>query len=358
MLYNKNVSIQIAIRLFYRAKDLIFLRHLHKCSIASILLIILCFCGCDAGEFYSAEFFAMDTVMTVSAYGSSSKAAVRAAQEEINRLDALLSAQNKKSNVYRLNQEKTLIVSDDMLSIINSSLEINSLTDGAFDITTQPLSALWGFYSGLEKRVPSEDEIKSVLEAVGSEHIKINGSKVTLDDKSSIDLGGIAKGYASQRAAKIFEEKGITSALISLGGNVRAVGKKPDGSMWKVAVTNPDDKNSSVGTLSVCDKAIITSGDYQRYFVENGKTYHHIIDASTGFPADSGLRSVTVVSEDDCLADALSTALFVMGIDRGAKLCRNNSDKFGAVFVADDGGVYVTQNLSDCFESQNGFEVV
>lgn len=296
--------------------------------------------------------------MTVSAYGSDCEAVVRAAQDEINRLDALLSVQNKNSNVYRLNTEKSLNVSDDTLSIINRSLEINSLTDGAFDITTQHLSALWGFYSGLENRVPSEDEIKSVLSDVGSQHVKISGSKVSLDSETSIDLGGIAKGYASQRAAQIFEEKGITSALISLGGNVRAVGKKPDGSMWNVAVTNPDDPDSSVGTLSVCDKAVITSGDYQRYFVENGKTYHHIIDASTGFPADSGLRSVTVVSEDDCLADALSTALFVMGIDRGAMLCRNNSDKFGAVFIADDGRIYVTQNLSDCFVSQNGFEVV
>lgn len=300
----------------------------------------------------------MDTIMNISAYGSNSKEAVRAAQDEINRLDALFSVQNKNSDIYILNGEKSLDASDDTLSIINRSLEINSLTDGAFDITTQPLSALWGFYSGLENRVPSQNEIDDVLNAVGSQHIIVNGGNVSLDSKSSIDLGGIAKGYASQRAAHILEERGITSALISLGGNVRAIGKKPDGSLWNVAVTDPDDINSAVGTLSVCDKAVITSGDYQRYFVENGKKYHHIIDASTGFPVDSGLRSVTVVSEDDCLADAMSTALFVMGLDKGTEFCRNNSDLLGAVFIAGNGKVYITQNLSDCFVSQNGFEVV
>lgn len=314
--------------------------------------------GCSLESKYDCEFFAMDTVMTINAYGSKSESAVKAAQNEINRLDKLLSVQKENSEIFKLNQSKKMTVSEDTLTLISRSKEIYTLTDGAFDISCEPLIREWGFYSGLENKVPSQKAIETALEGVGAEHIKIKDSTVTLDDNTSLDLGGIAKGYASHKAAEILKDNGVTSALMSLGGNVRAVGSKPDGESWSVAVTDPDDNSKSIGTLKISDKAVVTSGGYQRYFEENGQTYHHIIDTKTGYPADSGLKSVTIVSDDDALADALSTALFVMGLEKSGKFYSENSSLFGAVFITDKGEIYVTDNLKDSFMSEQGFEVI
>lgn len=314
--------------------------------------------GCSLESKYDCEFFAMDTVMTINTYGSKSESAVKAAQNEINRLDKLLSVQKENSEIFKLNQSKKMTVSEDTLTLITRSKEIYTLTDGAFDISCEPLIREWGFYSGLENKVPSQKAIETALEGVGAEHIKIKDSTVTLDDNTSLDLGGIAKGYASHKAAEILKDNGVTSALMSLGGNVRAVGSKPDGESWSVAVTDPDDNSKSIGTLKISDKAVVTSGGYQRYFEENGQTYHHIIDTKTGYPADSGLKSVTIVSDDDALADALSTALFVMGLEKSEEFYSENSSLFGAVFITDKGEIYVTDNLKDSFMSEQGFEVI
>lgn len=314
--------------------------------------------GCSLESKYDCEFFAMDTVMTINAYGSKSETAVKAAQNEINRLDRLLSVQNENSEIFKLNQSKKITVSEDTLTLITRSKELYTLTDGAFDISCEPLTREWGFYLGLENKVPSQKAIETALEGVGAEHIKIENSTVTLDKNSSLDLGGIAKGYASHKAAEILKEYGVTSALMSLGGNVRAVGSKPDGDFWSVAITDPDDNSKSIGTLKISDKAVVTSGGYQRYFEENGQIYHHIIDTKTGYPADSGLKSVTVVSSDDTLADALSTSLFVMGLEKSSEFYRENSNLFGAVFITDKGEIYVTDNLKDSFMSEQGFEVI
>lgn len=314
--------------------------------------------GCSLESKYDCEFFAMDTVMTINAYGSKSESAVKAAQNEINRLDKLLSVQNENSEIFKLNQSKEMTVSEDTLTLITRSKELYTLTAGAFDITCEPLTREWGFYSGLENKVPSQMAIENALEGVGAEHINIENSTVTLDSNTSLDLGGIAKGFASHKAAEILKDYGVTSALMSLGGNVRAVGSKPDGESWSVAVTDPDDNSKSIGTLKISDKAVVTSGGYQRYFEENGQIYHHIIDTKTGYPADSGLKSVTVVSEADALADALSTALFVMGLEKSEQFYSENNSLFGAVFITDKGDIYVTDNLKDSFMSEQGFEVI
>lgn len=314
--------------------------------------------GCSLESKYDCEFYAMDTVMTINAYGSKSESAVKAAQNEISRLDRLLSVQSETSEIFKLNQSKEMTVSEDTLTLITRSKEIYTLTDGAFDISCEPLTREWGFYSGLENRVPSQQAIENALKGVGAAHIKIKDSTITLDENTSLDLGGIAKGYASQKAAEILKENGVNSALMSLGGNVRAVGSKPDGENWSVAITDPDDNSKSIGTLKISDKAVVTSGGYQRYFEENGQIYHHIIDTKTGYPADSGLKSVTIVSSDDTLADALSTSLFVMGLEKSGEFYSENSSLFGAVFITDKGEIYVTDNLKDSFMSEQGFEVI
>lgn len=331
---------------------------LRKACILIITAAVILSSGCSLDSEYNCEFFAMDTVMTINAYGSKSESAVKAAQNEINRLDKLLSVQRENSEIYRLNRLKEMTVSEDTLTLIARSKEIYTLTDGAFDISCEPITREWGFYTGLENKVPSQKAIENALKGVGAKHINIENSTVKLDENTSLDMGAVAKGYASLKASEILKENGVSSALMSLGGNVRAVGTKPDGESWSVAITNPDDNSKSIGTLKVADKAVVTSGGYQRYFEEKGQIYHHIIDTKTGYPADSGLKSVTVVSEDDALADALSTALFVMGLEKSKKLYRENSSLFGAVFITDKDEIYVTDNLNDSFMSKQGFEVI
>ena len=171
--------------------------------------------------------------------------------------------------------------------------------------------------------------------------------EVILPAGMEIDLGSIAKGYAGQQAAKLLREKGVTSALLNLGGNVQTIGSKPDGGAWQIAVKNPHSKEPMM-VVSVRDKAVVTSGGYERYFEQDGKTYWHIMDPKTGRPADSGLLAVTVIGEDGAMCDGLSTSLFVMGLEKAAALWAESSD-FEAIFIAADGTVYITDGLKEDF---------
>lgn len=298
----------------------------------------------------------MDTVMTITAYGENSESAVKLAQAEIEDLNSLFSIEDENSEIYRLNRDKTLEVSPDTQEIIERACEISKLTDGDFDITVSPLVREWGFYTDLEKKVPSQEAIDNALANVDYNNIQ-TGKTIALGEETEIDLGGIAKGYASHSAMQILKENGVESAILSLGGNVRAVGTKPDGSLWTVAIADPDDASQQIGCVSVKDSAVVTSGGYQRYFEDNGQIYHHIIDTKTGYPADSGLKSVTIVSDDDTLADALSTALYVKGLEKATEFYRENPN-FEAVFVTDSGEIFVTSGLADSFTSDRNFEVI
>lgn len=322
-----------------------------------LTILITGLCSCGQTPEYSSEFFAMDTVMTVTVYGGNSKDAERAAEAEINRLSAHWSAEDPKSETSVLNRDKCSDVSPDTAELISRACKLSLLTDGDFDITVYPLVSAWGFYSNKENRVPKDDEINTLLKSIGYKNIHINGTNIKLSGVS-IDLGGIAKGYASAAAADILKDKGIVSAVMSLGGNVRVIGNRPDGSQWNVAIADPFQSSSNIGVISVTDCAVITSGGYQRYFEKNGKKYHHIIDPKTGRPAESGLASVTVVSSDDVVADALSTALFVKGLDESIEFYRENPGLFEAIFVTDGNDIYVTSTLSQDFSCRREFEVI
>ena len=172
-----------------------------------------------------------------------------------------------------------------------------------------------------------------------------------------MDLGGIAKGYTSDTVIKLLKDEGVTSAIISLGGNVQTLGTKPDGNLWKVAIQDPFDQNKYVGGVKVSDKAVITSGGYQRYFVKDGVTYEHIVDPKTGKPATSGLSSVTIVTDKGIEGDGLSTALFVMGLDKATEYWRENQD-FQAVFITTDGKIYVTEGLKYSYFSDRDYSII
>lgn len=298
--------------------------------------------------------FAMDTVMQFSIYNENGEQLLTDAEQEIRRLERLFSVTMEDSEVAQLNNHAGLgavSLSEDTLKILNRGKEIGELTNHAFNITISPIVKAWGFTTDEEKHVPSQETLDSLLPLTNPEDLVIDEDTSTaelLKEGMAVDLGGIAKGYTSDAVTALLKEEGVSSGWFSLGGNVSVIGTKPDGQKWKVAIESPLDANDSVGILEVEDCAVITSGGYQRYFEENGKRYHHIIDSNTGYPADKGLISVTIISKDGTKADGLSTALFVMGLDDATNLWRE-SDDFEAVFVTADGKVMATEGAAAVF---------
>lgn len=294
--------------------------------------------------------FAMDTVMTLRAYGPNAEKALADAENEIQTLDQRLRRGSANSEIYAVNTAGSAEVSEDTAELISTALDISESTGGAFDISIAPVMDLWGFYTG-EFYVPSEAELSASLAAVDYRNVNVNGKTVSTTNGARIDLGGIAKGYLSSQIIDIMKKNGVSSCIVSLGGNIQTLGTKPDGSSWKVGVQDPDDENGYIGVLSISDMAAVTSGGYQRFFEQDGTVYHHIIDPSGGLPAQSGLKSVTIVSADGTLADGLSTALYVMGLDKGIEYWRSH-DGFDAVFVTDDNEILITKGLADMFEGR------
>ena len=298
----------------------------------------------------------MDTEMSLKAHGKNAASAVNEAAREINRLDRLFDRGSEKSEVYAINSDGSAAVSEDTAALAARALEISQKTDGVFDITIAPIMDMWGFYTK-DYKVPDETELEKALESVGYNNISVDGDTVALKNGAKIDLGGIAKGYLSDRIKEIFKEKGVKSGIVSLGGNVCAFGAKPNGEKWRVAIQDPLDTDRYIGSVSVSDTAVITSGGYQRYFVENNVIYHHIIDPKTGYPANSGLLSVTIVGDDAALCDGLSTALFVMGLEKGSDYWQAH-DGFEVIFVTDDGKIHITGGLDGIFASDREYEII
>ena len=240
------------------------------------------------------------------------------------------------------------------------ALELYKKTEGAFDIAIYPVMQAWGFPTQ-DYHVPDDDTLKEKLALADASKVKYDKDtrKISFDqDGMEIDLGGIAKGYTSSQIMQIYQDCGVTSGLVNLGGNVQALGCKTDGSKWRVAIQSPDDTEEYLGILEIEDQAVITSGGYERYFEEDGVTYHHIIDPATGYPADSGLISVTIVSDDGTLADGLSTSLFIMGEEKAAQFWRENSDEFEAIMETSDGKLYVTEGIADSLTTDMDVTVI
>ena len=298
----------------------------------------------------SQEIFAMDTYMTVTAYGDNAQKGVTDAVAEMQRLDNLVSIGKEDSEISKLNKSGSAALSDDTAVMVAKALDLYKSTGGAFDITVLPLMELWGFTTQ-EYYVPTEDEIQSTLQRVGADKLTWDESTktLTLGDKQEIDLGGIAKGFTSSRIMEIFKKDGVTCGMVSLGGNVHLLGTKQDGSAWRVGIQDPNNTDDMLGVLEANDCAVITSGAYERNFEKDGVTYHHIIDPATGKPSNSGLTSVTIVSKDGTLADGLSTSLFVMGKDKAIAYWKQHADEFDTILVDKDRNVYITEGIAGNF---------
>lgn len=308
----------------------------------------------------SKEFFAMDTYMEVDAYGDNGEKAVAKAEKEVNKLDSILSTGKSTSEISKLNKNKKQVVSADTMLLIKESVKISKETNSAFNPAIYPLMELWGFTTK-NYYVPKDNEIKTLLNHMDIDNIKIDERKNEVSFKDSnmkIDLGAIAKGYTSSKIIDIFKENNVKSGMVTLGGNVQVLGKKPDGSLWKVGIQNPIGEDEYLGVLQTSDKAVITSGGYERNFTKNGKTYHHILDPSNGYPANNGLTSVTIISSDGTLADALSTSLFVMGKDKAIDFYKKSNYNFDFILYTSDNKLIISDGIEDIFSSDLDIKVV
>lgn len=297
----------------------------------------------------SKSFFAMDTYMTITAYGENAETALNQAEERVKELEKLWSVTDESSEIYAVNHSggAAVTISDETAELLGFSLDISKITDGALDCTMYPVLTEWGFTTS-DYTIPTDEKISALLKNTGYEKVKIDGNSVSIPENMQIDLGAVGKGYTGDLIVDILQENGVESALLDLGGNIQTIGTKPDGTDWKVGLRSPFDEGS-FATLENSDCAVITSGGYERYFVgDDGKTYWHILNPETGKPAHSGLVSVTIVGKEGRLCDALSTSLFVMGLDKATELWKQR-DNFEMVLVSEEGKIYLTEGLEDNF---------
>ena len=297
---------------------------------AMILALSLLLCGCGSKP-YEQAFFSMNTVMQFKIWGKDADNGYGRIITKLHELESSWSATSEDSILWQLNNDNKLFqLEPGQAALLAKTEDLSQRTGGAFNPKMRCLSEAWGFYNEAH-RVPTQEEIDAALA------------------DAQWDLGGALKGYAGQKCVELLEDLKIDRALLNLGGNVQTYGEKPGGSPWQVGIQNPDGGNY-VGIVSVTGTmAVVTSGDYQRYFEKDGVRYHHILDPETGYPADSGLRSVTVICENGLTADCFSTALFVMGLEKASEFWRESND-FEAVFITEDGSIFATEgaNLSGC----------
>ncbi len=330
-----------------------------KINVILFAAAIISLCSCNAqkntndkssDEAFTRDVFAMDTYMNLKAYGSNAESALKKAENRISELEKTLSVTSEGSDIWKLNHSggEYVSVSDDTIELIKKAEEVGKETDGALDITLYPLLKEWGFTTG-DYKIPDTRMLNELLNNVDYSKIKIEGENVTLPPDVEIDLGALAKGYTGDEVISIISSCGVDSAIVSLGGNVQALGSKPDGSDWKVAVRDPFAPETDMCVVEISGKAVITSGNYERFFTgDDGKNYWHILDPNDGYPADNGLVSVTVIGKNGLECDALSTALFVCGYDKTIDYLKKHPEN-DVILVTDDKKVYYSDGIADKF---------
>ncbi len=293
----------------------------------------------------------MDTLVSVTVVSDSDDKAAKAIESAFSVMDRFgklinfFSGDSELSSINRNAGIKGVTVSPEMIDVIEKAVYVAEKSDGAFDITIGPESGLWDFY---KKVKPSDDEIRKNLDLVDYRDIVIDKEKsmVFLRRKGMLmDLGGIAKGYAADLAVENLKQNGIRAGIVANAGDIRVFGVRPDGSPWNIGVKNPRQKDESdelIARIKLSDKAISTSGDYERYFITGGKRFHHILDPKTGYPA-SYCRSVTIIADKGVFTDGFSTAVFVLGPEKGMKLVRETG--MDAVIIDSNGTIYTTPGM-------------
>ena len=299
-------------------------------SILLIISMVSCSKKDEKVDKYATE---MDTIMHLTAYGPNASKAIEAAFNRVDEIEKMASSSINTSDVNKINEaagKEYVNVHPEIIKIIKTSIEYSKISNGAFDITVSPLIKLWGIGTP-DERIPTDSEIKEKVALVGYNNISINdadSSVKLMKEGMAIDLGGVAKGFTADEIIKVLKEYNVNSAIINLGGSsIYTLGEKPDKTLWSIAIQNPrKEKNEgNIGIINLNQDALSTSGDYQRFFIKEGKRYHHILDPTTGYPAEAGVMSDTILVDSsiaDCnmIADILTKITFVSGVDKGFKI--------------------------------------
>ncbi|MBI9094340.1 MAG: FAD:protein FMN transferase [Sphaerochaeta sp.] len=322
-----------------------------KLFIGSILLVaLLGSCAKKQSEPQSESFFMLGTVCKVTIYDNPTPEAFSASFARLKEIEDRMSLRNQKSEVSEVNRYagiRPVIVSEDTFAVIRKALEIARLSNGAFDPTVGPLVQAWDI-GGENPRKPPQDEIDSLLPLIDYDRVSLDDQAFSVflkDEKMVLDLGGIAKGYAADEVARILHEHGVEHAIVNLGGNVLTLGTKPDGKPWKIGVQDPDAlRGEYVMILSLTDQTLVTSGPYERFLELDGEVYHHILDTKTGYPVKSDYSSVSIITKNSLLADALSTSLYALGYEDGMALI-NTLEDVEAIFMTKEKEILLSEGL-------------
>ncbi len=322
-------------------------------TLAAILLaaVFLSGCGRNAEPVTQTGFF-LDTVVQITLYDADGQDGCGETMAECFRLldgyEKLFSATAEGSDIWNINHAdgKPVTVSDDTVLLLREALRCCELSDGRVDLTVLPLAELWHFGSADTPRVPDQDAIADALSHIDYRKVKIDGNTVTLaDPDAAIDLGFIAKGYIADRLKEYLLSRHVESACINLGGNLVAVGAKPDGSPYRIGIQKPfADEGETVAVIDVTDQSVVSSGIYERCFREDGRLYHHLLDTATGYPADNNIAGVTILAPSSTEADALSTTCYFLGIDEGLALIETLDDT-EVLFVTRDGELICSEGF-------------
>ncbi len=311
--------------------------------------------GCKAvPEKTTQTFFAMNTYMSITLYEENSAEIIGKTINIISELEHLWSVTDENSEIYAINNSfQPVYVSDYTADLIDFSLDMAEKTEGKFDPTIYPVLTAWGFTTG-ENRVPDKKELSALLPLVDYSKVILEGNTVTLSENMALDSGAVAKGFTGDIVESFLKEQGITSALLDVGGNIQAIGSKPDGTDWEIGLRSPF-SDGLAGILEVSDLSVITSGNYERFFIdESGVRYGHIIDPETGYPADNGMASVTVIGNEGRECDALSTALYVMGYEKAVEYWHNNGG-FDMILISENGNIFLTPYAAEIFTPESGW---
>lgn len=325
-----------------------------------LLLIIIITTSCtpklDPSQKISRTGLEIGTVVSITLYGTEDESILDGAFKILKEIDTDFSLNIETSTINNINKNaynEAVTINSDISTVIEKSLYYSKLSDGLFDISIEPLVSLWGIGSD-RARVPSSDEIKSTLNNVNYKNINLSDNTLTFDSEyTKLDLGAIAKGYAADKIVNYLKENGINRAIISLGGNVYALGRKSEDSNWRIGIQDPNENRGDIiGSLSIYDKSVVTSGLYERFYEENGVRYHHILNTKDGYPIENELLGVSIISNNSIDGDALSTVAFILGVDEGIKLIEELDD-IDAVFVTKDSKVYITSGIKEIFTLTN-----
>lgn len=310
-----------------------------------LTVVLLSLVGCTSSQPVTKQIFAMDTYMELRAYGKNADTALSESVKAINEASRELDPELEGSAVYALNHAdgQPVEVSDRIYNMLETANTVYQQSNGALDLTIYPVVKAWGFIDGVHT-IPTADKLEQLKSVPCFDRISLQSNTVTMPKGTEISFGAVAKGAMAEEVAQIMRTNGVEHAYLSLGGNVQTIGLKPDGSKWRIGLQDPNNTSTHLGVIVVDEAAVVTSGSYQRFFEEDGKLYHHIIDPKTGAPSESGLKSATIVCESGTMADSLSTAMFILG-EKGALEYRNTYGGFEMILVTDDNRVIVTSGL-------------